>query len=381
MANFLTWTEYFGNRVLWRSDSVAGRLPVRALLQFKRVCKSWRTIISNPQFAIDNFRQHSSANRYLPWRLVYANWHYYHCRIGFLPMQPLFNTPSAITKVVSFHVDFPIGALLIIGSCNGLLCLHHLQSCSLLLWNPCTGTMSKWFRIDLGSFTYYGFGYDHVHDKYKLVSALGQVSTLIYTFGAHSYTVGPGFPYPPVGLCGYIGKFVSGTGTLNWMAKLSGGGNEDKWVILSLDLANDSFGQVLLPRLSGSIDNTCDPELQVLRNCLCFTIDHKNTVFDVWIMKEYGVRESWMMISRLQHWSHIYKLWPHTYNIPLTTFSISEHDVLLLMLPDGRFVLQKAGAAALSSPLIASSSDALPFPVGMFRAFFLHNDSLVCPPQ
>ncbi|MED6165538.1 hypothetical protein PIB30_100488 [Stylosanthes scabra] len=217
-------------------------------------------------------------------------------------------------------MGFRIGALLIRGSCNGLLCLHHLQSHCLLLWNPCTQSASPWILIiESVSWTYYGFGYDHVHDKYKLVTTEEQHLTLIYTYGANPCTVGPSFPYPAVGFSGYIGKFVSGTGTLNWMTKLSGGGNENMWVILSLDLANDSFGQVWLPSLCGSSDNACDPELQ-----------------------EYGVRESW--ISRVNLWSHIY-------NDPLTVFSISEHDdVLLLLLPDRRFVLHKSDALALTYP-------------------------------
>ncbi|XP_057758598.1 F-box/kelch-repeat protein At3g23880-like [Arachis stenosperma] len=353
-------------------------LPVRALLQFKCVCKSWRTLISSPQFAMDNFRQRSSADRDLTSRLVYYNRLYHHCRVGFLPLQPLFNSPSATTKVVSFDMGCRVGALVVRGSCNGLVCLHHLQSCCLRLWNPCTGSASQWFRIEFNCFTYYGFGYDHVHDKYKLVTVEGQDLTVICTFGANSSTIGPKFPSPAVGLSGSIGKFVSGTGTLNWMAKLTGSAaNERKWVILSFDLANETFGQVPLPRLSGGGDNTCDPELQVLRNCLCFTIDHNNTVFDVWMMKDYGVTESWMMISRV-------KLWRHKYNNPLTPFSISEHDVLLLMLPDRRLVLHKSDSGLLYFPLIDSSSDAHHFPICSktnFRIFFLYHDSLVLPPQ
>ncbi|MED6193993.1 hypothetical protein PIB30_024303 [Stylosanthes scabra] len=37
-------------------------LPVKTLLQFKLVCKSWRTLISSPQFAIDNLRQRSGIS-------------------------------------------------------------------------------------------------------------------------------------------------------------------------------------------------------------------------------------------------------------------------------------------------------------------------------
>ncbi|MED6173851.1 hypothetical protein PIB30_063561 [Stylosanthes scabra] len=154
--------------------------------------------------------------------------------------------------------------------------------------------------------------------------------------------------------------------------------NDKNWVILSLDLANETFRQVSLPTLYGGGYNSCDPELQVLRNCLSFTIDHRDIIFDVWMMKDYGVWESWTLISRVN-------LWRHSYSNPLTPLSISEHDVLLLMIPpDGRLVLFKADVDLFCYPLIDSSSDGLlhfPELSGRFRTYFVHHDSLVMPPQ
>ncbi|MED6189759.1 hypothetical protein PIB30_099101 [Stylosanthes scabra] len=352
-------------------DKILVRLPVKSLLQFKSVCKSWKTLISNPQFAMDNFRQLSSANHHLTSRLVYFNQNYYHSRFGFLPLQPLFKNPPTTARVVSFEMGYYISSLVIKGSCNGLVCLHHIHSSCFCLWNPCTGLGSHWLQIDPSSpLTYFGFGYDHVHDKYKFVTVHGpQALTRITTFGAHSWNFGPNFPYPAIGLSGKIGKFMSGTGTLNWMGKVG----EKNWVILSFDLANETFRQVSLPPLDSS-DNSCDPELQILRNCLSFSIDHRDIIFDVWMMKDYGV---WTMISRVNLWRHIYRY-------PLTPLSISEHDALLLMIPDGRLVLCKSD---VSFPSIDSSSAALPFEtysnvfLRSLRTYFVHRDSLVVPPQ
>ncbi|MED6152344.1 hypothetical protein PIB30_090997 [Stylosanthes scabra] len=305
------------------------RLPMKALLQFKCVCKSWRTRISSPQFAMDNFHQRSSVDRRLPSRLVYENNDYYNYRFGFLPLQPLFMNPSATTSVVSYEMGYNMGLLVIRGP------LHPI-------------------RIPMS------------------VTVHGQNVTRIYTFGANSCSFGLNFPYPAVGFSGYIGKFLSGTGTLNWMAKV----NDKNWVILSLDLANETFRQVSLPTLYGGGYNSCDPELQILRNCLSFTIDHRDIIFDVWMMKDYGVWESWTLISRVN-------LWRHSCSYPLTPLSISEHDVLLLMIPpDGRLVLFKADVDLFCYPQIDSSSDALPIcPKGILRRYFVHHDSLVLPPQ
>ncbi|MED6118688.1 hypothetical protein PIB30_005160 [Stylosanthes scabra] len=341
------------------------RLPVKSLLQF------------NPQFAIDHFRQLSSANNPLTSRLVYANKNYFDCRFGFLPLQPLFKNPSTTTPVVTFKMSNFIGSLDILGSCNGLVYLHHLQSNCIYLWNPWTGFGSHWMRIEASSLSYFGFGYDHVHDKYKFVTVDTQALTLIYTFGSNSWNIGPNFPYPTVGLSGYIGKFLNGTGTLNWMAKVK----EKNWVILSFDLANETFRQVSLPTLYGGGDNSCDPELQILRNCLCFSIDHRDIIFDVWMMKDYGVWESWTLISRVN-------LWRHSNSYPLTPLFISENDVLLLMLPDTRLALCKSDVDLFRFLSIDSSSDAHPFPISssisqnlLARTYFVHHDSLVVPPQ
>ncbi|MED6118689.1 hypothetical protein PIB30_005161 [Stylosanthes scabra] len=285
------------------------RLPVKALLQFKRVCKSWRTRISSPQFAMDNFHQRYS------------------------------HLPSPTTSVVSFDMSYYMGSLVIRGSCNGLLCLHHVRSDNICLWNPCTRFASQWFPVDKLSLSYFGFGYDHVMTNTR-----------------------------------YIGKFLNGTGTLNWMAKVK----EKNWVILSLDLANETFRQVSLPTLYGASDNSCDPELQILRNCLSFSIDHRDIIFDVWMMKDYGVWESWTLISRVN-------IWRHSCSYPLTPLSISENDVLLLIIPNGRLVLFKADVDLFCYPQIDSSSDGLVhFPMcsgGRLWTYFVHHDSLVMPPQ
>jgi len=61
----------------------------------------------------------------------------------------------------------------ILGSCNGLLCLFYVNEGYVRLLNPTIEWKSK-KSPTLDSYeyhkywiTYYGFGFDHVHDKYK----------------------------------------------------------------------------------------------------------------------------------------------------------------------------------------------------------------------
>ena len=146
---------------------------MRSLLQFKSVCKSWKTLISSPQFAKDHLQRSMAVPTMTHPRLAYSILDLSNCRIEFSPIQPLFQNPSAPTKVVSFEMDVVLD---IVGSCNGLLCSHDLLSRSVRLWNPCTGLASEWLKLEQkGHVTYHGFGYDHVHDNYKLLGAVEKI--------------------------------------------------------------------------------------------------------------------------------------------------------------------------------------------------------------
>jgi len=58
-----------------------------------------------------------------------------------------------------------------------------------MLWNPSINLISKSYPT-IDGFIYYGFGYDQVNDKYKLlvVKAFSHIpETIIYTFGENSF--------------------------------------------------------------------------------------------------------------------------------------------------------------------------------------------------
>lgn len=77
--------------------------------------------------------------------------------------------------------------------------------------------------------------------------------TKLYTFGANSWKVIQNLPCRPNR---FQAKFVSGTGTLNWIARTSDGG---RWMILSFDLVSETYGEVFLP--GGDADHVSIPEL------------------------------------------------------------------------------------------------------------------------
>jgi F-box interacting protein len=135
----------------------------------------------------------------------------------------------------------------------------------------------------------YSFGYDHFIDNYKIIAIsrcnnINEVS--VHTLGTDCWRRIDDFPYS-----GYIrykrgakaGVFVSGT--VNWLVT-SG-------VIISLDLDKESYQKILQPAALK------EPEdyliLRVVRDCLCIFSSSK-MFLDVWIMKEYGNKESWIKL-------------------------------------------------------------------------------------
>ncbi|XP_058725729.1 F-box/kelch-repeat protein At3g23880-like [Vicia villosa] len=189
------------------------RLPVRFLLQLKCVCKSWKTLISNSRFA----KQHLQM---LTMDQSITNPQFFFGRgdrkIVSLPVKPLLENHSETTEAVEFSMEHRFRVL---GSCNGLVCLLDIDEGYVRLWNPSTRFKSKNSpSLDKSLVTNYGFGYDHVNDKYKVLLDVcprgnsNNQNVRLYTFGENSWTTIQNFPCNPTT---FPGKFVSGT--INWV--------------------------------------------------------------------------------------------------------------------------------------------------------------------
>ncbi|KAL4328458.1 hypothetical protein AHAS_Ahas13G0202100 [Arachis hypogaea] len=281
------------------------RIPARSLVPLRNsVCRSWRTLISSSQFAKDHLRRSMAVDPGLSHPLMaYYSQTYSYPIIGVFSVRSVMeNPPHEPTKVVPYEGR---RFRLIIGSCNGLLCLHDEErqdgfiiSHRAMLWNPCTGFTSQPLEIG-GLLSTCGFGYDHVNDKYKLFAILDKKSRM-FTFGPKS-TWRTIQDFPRCNYRGYlvdrVGLFVSGTGTLNWLFHryLS-----FVWV-LSLDLVKETFNQFSLPNRDSDDDHRVTPQLGILRDCLAVCYETKKTHWTVWLMKEYGVPQSWTKLAIIPH--------------------------------------------------------------------------------
>jgi F-box interacting protein len=162
-----------------------------------------------------------------------------------------------------------------VGSCDGILCLvsHGIDLFIIQLWNP---SIRKFKELpftnhpqDYSAF-YYGFGYDLISHNYKVVVVfnncdefsdfLTENEVKVHTLGTDSWRTVSKFPFN-VFSCYRSGKHVSGT--INWLVST----HMIKRLIVSFDLGNECFQEVLLPDNFGEADKTTF-YLSDFRDCL-----------------------------------------------------------------------------------------------------------------
>ncbi|KAL7086461.1 hypothetical protein ACP275_13G004100 [Erythranthe tilingii] len=230
---------------------ILSRLPITSLIQSTFVWTSLKPL-SNDQNLVNMHLSRSSTNKSL-------------CLIlhSDLPIQNQlhFIRISGDSKVRKIGIPFEMSMpeFKILGSSNGLLCLlNTMFTESICLYNPFT------------------------RDHFALPKSFDfQDQVVVYGFGSHPVTK----DY----------KVIKGIGNLQ-----DGGAIETgeplRRSIVSYDLADDSFHVMYTP----SLYDVCPSMrrgiryLGSLRGCLCAYMPTGRGALDVWVMKEYGVTESWV---------------------------------------------------------------------------------------
>jgi hypothetical protein len=150
---------------------IISRLPVKTLMRFRCLNKSFNTLVSDPNFV----KMHLKKSEQNPQLTVFS--YRYPDKEPYLltfPISRLHENPS-----ITIHYD-PYYRLndsdhswRVVGSCNGLLCLLDQTTSPLrrwlCLWNPATRTKSE---IVLAAHNYrkFFFGYDYLTETYKVIA-------------------------------------------------------------------------------------------------------------------------------------------------------------------------------------------------------------------
>ncbi|GFP90674.1 F-box/kelch-repeat protein at3g06240 [Phtheirospermum japonicum] len=288
------------------------RLPVKSLLRFKSVSKEWLSLISSSRFVKAHLKTSTKNNSYIHDKLIFGSktlpMDLYSCSIqSIIEGSDLDVYPTIDDNILFDQVGFDcpfVGAfdvIWLVGSCNGLVCVN-LSPNILILWNPATwkSKMLPDSGTDL-DFEYYSityaFGYDELHDDYKVVEFFAaEFEAGVYENRVKVYSLRTNFwktlsNWPGGDTFGGTGKFLNGA--VHW--SVCDFDRPDKWVIVSHDLATDNFTELPLPNLD---DDDVRVVVNILEGRLALYCEH-STHMDVWVMKEYGVSESWTKFVRI----------------------------------------------------------------------------------
>ncbi|XP_073046604.1 F-box/kelch-repeat protein At3g23880-like [Primulina eburnea] len=286
------------------------RLPVKSLLKFMCVSKSWLSTISSTEFRETHLNISSENNMHSHKHLIFGS--------GALPR--VFYTCSNYSKLDEDHFmdtmsfDYPLIGLpdkiQITGSCNGLICVVFYSSNVVILWNPATRKYRELPFFGANMFSRRsGFGYDLFNDDYKvscidLNPAAHRAQVHTYSLRNDSWTStdwshGKVFHDP--------GVYVNGA--IHWKVYCNGD-TRGNWDVVAQNLTTGTCSNVALPvpRISSGVEVM----LGVSRGLLC-AIHDRGSHIDIWVLKEYGVEESWNIMVSFPYFfpkSHLHHVRP-----------------------------------------------------------------------
>lgn len=138
------------------------RVPVKDLLRFRCVCKSWRSLFKEERF----WRQHMT---HAPTRIVSFGWEdTLHGRFSESEMKMIL---EEVKINVGDDIAWLTDATAVVGHAHGLLCLYF-QGNVFGLWNPSLRELRTIHPPHLYTWYEMGFGYDPSSQDYKLVLVL-----------------------------------------------------------------------------------------------------------------------------------------------------------------------------------------------------------------
>ncbi|RDX72306.1 F-box protein CPR30, partial [Mucuna pruriens] len=269
-------------------EEILLRLPVKSILHFKCVCKSWFSLISNPRFVKSHFDVAAAPTHRL---LTFGKGH----EVNSIDIDAALDDDSG--KVV-FNTPIPSrtlkygGRICIVGSCRGLIFLK--SNINFVIWNPSTGFHKRIHYNELMYPQLCGFGYDSSTDDYVVVVVTlpHERTAMVDCFSTRTNSWSASEGTIPYYYCDHhefrYGEFLNGA--LHWLVR----SYDHLHVIIAFDARERTLSEIPVPRdLATAFEYEIYP-LKVIGGCLCFCfMNYRTTMLEMWMMKEYKVHSSW----------------------------------------------------------------------------------------
>ncbi|KAL5578395.1 hypothetical protein UlMin_020094 [Ulmus minor] len=268
-------------------SNILSRLPAKDVFGCRCVSKSWCYLIDSPYFVKIhlNHSNETNSNRGLLLQDKQNELHWLDL-----------NNLKSVVKL-NLPIKFKDCEYQVLGSCNGLLALSA-SDYLFALWNPFTRRSinlplpKTHSEGNIDNYNY-GFGYDPIGDDYKLVRIFGLRKKIssgwldIYSLKSNNWRRVGDFPY-----CFFdCSDGVLFNNALHWVVYPKEASIASQF-ILAFDVASEEYRKVPIPHTDyGNGRPFC--VVGTLGGCLCVNYILHWKCTDVWVMKEYGVKESW----------------------------------------------------------------------------------------
>ncbi|XP_059287255.1 F-box/kelch-repeat protein At3g06240-like [Lycium ferocissimum] len=272
--------------------NIFSRLPVKSIGQLRCVSNPLNSLLSDEHFLKTHFTNHFQEPEKI---ILLSNSHIFHTIT--------FNKNCIFINSINFKQTPSDQFVEICGSCNGLVLILNKDGTKVVI-NPITLDFkiipnSPLALEPYGSFSMHGFGYDYVNDDYKIVMIsrydhdnevepdILDMFMDIYSLKNGSWKRIKSSPYDHAVPEHANGVFVNGA--LHWLASKK---PDYSSVIGAFVLSDEEFVEVPAPS-SLDKDKFVFNKLVVLKGCLCMVDNVEGNRVDIWMMKDYGVEESW----------------------------------------------------------------------------------------
>ncbi|XP_050211310.1 F-box/kelch-repeat protein At3g23880-like [Mercurialis annua] len=283
------------------------RLPVRSLLKFRCVSKSWNSLISSSTFISSQVSHSTGPNSSIKSYSFVKQKSVPDCKERFI----LYNDGDD-DEDFTIHREldeFPYKDqryLEVIGSCKGLICLSDSRYARFYVWNPIVKKCLTIFSLD-SSFVV-GFGYDYKKNDYKVVKILHQpektkmsIEVKIYEVSTSSWRSKTVANHGFVTFCFGDRKRTYLNGVYHWLARIPGkdGSSSGKLTLASFDLGIEVFKETKIPdELAEDNENhlslvVCGDSLALIQHLSWKSDDfswslgyYENCC--IWVLNEYG---------------------------------------------------------------------------------------------
>ncbi|XP_004301822.1 PREDICTED: F-box/kelch-repeat protein At3g23880-like [Fragaria vesca subsp. vesca] len=296
------------------------RLPAKSLVRFSTVCKSWSSMITRSSFIDTHLKRRGQYNKQngIVHLLLCEHFTARSCTSYVMKDDPAILTGDECYTKFTYPSIFKHSYASLIGTCNGLICLtdHHsprtTSKVSTIIWNPSIRKIVILPRPSIKSPTIcmqthhaFGFGYDAQSNDYKvlrilksederLVTKLREVEVYSLARNTWKRLSCDTFPACLKSVRWCTGKYVFVNNALHWAQYRDS--EMEKYIIVSFDMAGELFSEIEMPE---ALSNEPKNLILVARYGESLALIDVKSGFDIWVMKEYGVVQSWTKIARI----------------------------------------------------------------------------------